>query len=137
MNQHYNPTNYIPDGFMTFFVEKKVQGQPLKADRNYLPFYNNVGSDLRRQGPFEFNSSDFQFGDKGLYTYDFIELANIDNTNPDYFNFPAEGTIPEKYLFSHYIYDLHDKGTDVKTADYSKRRMFPIEDFAVGNPVSI
>ncbi|MBL7999507.1 MAG: T9SS type A sorting domain-containing protein, partial [Candidatus Kapabacteria bacterium] len=30
--------------------------------------------------------------------------------------------------------DIFDKGTDIKTADFSKRRMSPIEDFAVGIP---
>jgi hypothetical protein len=37
-------------------------------------------------------------------------------------------------LFSGRIYDIYDKGTDIKSADYSKRRLVPIEDFAVGIP---
>jgi predicted outer membrane repeat protein len=131
------------DRFMSFFVEKRVNGLPLKADKNYLPLYNkwnniNVYStiDNRRQGPFEYNSSDFQFGDRGI-VYQYIELKNADNTVPDFENIPGDITIPEKYLFSYDVYDLHDKGTDIKTADYSKRRMFPVEDFAVGNPVQV
>lgn len=32
------------------------------------------------------------------------------------------------------VYDMFDKGTDIKTADYSVRRRSPIEDFAVGIP---
>jgi len=142
---------------MTFFVEKKVKGQILKADTNYLPFYNNrnanmayitkhpQGIDLRRQGPFEDNSnvfdSRYRFGMRPLgpsYTYNYITLSNVPyNSEPDFENIPEEGTIPERFLFSFDIYDLHDKGTDVKTADYSKRRLFPIEDFAIGSPTSI
>lgn len=41
-------------------------------------------------------------------------------------------TIPDTLLMQGRIYDIFDKGTDIKTADYSKRRMAPIEDFAVG-----
>ena len=100
------------------------------------------GRDFRRQGPFEYNSSPFDFGIRpnlpAQYRYAFVQLGNIpDNSVPGFDTIPAEGTIPEKHLFSFDIYDLHDKGTDVKTADYSKRRMFPIEDFAVGNPTQL
>ncbi|MDR0926350.1 MAG: hypothetical protein LBO69_01110 [Ignavibacteria bacterium] len=123
------------DKVPSFFVEKVVRGEKLVADKNYLPFYNVVGTDLRRQGPFEYNTSDYQGSENNsIYTYRQIELNNADL---DQENTPADFTIPEKYLFSFDIYDLHDKGTDIKTADYSKRRMFPIEDFAVGNPIAI
>jgi predicted outer membrane repeat protein len=44
------------------------------------------------------------------------------------------GTIPDTLLAEGRIYDIFDKGTDIKTADYSARRMSPIEDFAVGIP---
>jgi hypothetical protein len=43
-------------------------------------------------------------------------------------------TIPDTLLMEGRVYDIFDKGTDIKTADYSKRRMSPIEDFAVGIP---
>ncbi|GMV53078.1 MAG: T9SS C-terminal target domain-containing protein [Chlorobi bacterium] len=43
-------------------------------------------------------------------------------------------TIPDTLLMAGRIYDIFDKGTDIKTADYGKRRMSPIEDFAVGIP---
>lgn len=93
-----------------------------------LPFKNNweTGDPAIQQGPFE---------SKGLiagpftYTYEPIPLRNGDDENT-----AAENTIPEKYLFSGKIYDIYDKGTDIKAADYSQRRMSPIEDFAVGIP---
>lgn len=43
-------------------------------------------------------------------------------------------TIPDTLLQQGRIYDIFDKGTDIKTADYGKRRMAPVEDFAVGIP---
>jgi hypothetical protein len=151
MNYQDNHTgNPLPkDKFMTFFVEKRVHprlmdrdddnnivgdGIVLKAKRNYLPFYNKtekIEDDLRRQGPFEYNTSDFQYGTR--IGYEYIELRNADGSETE----PADKTIPEKHLFSYDVYDLHDKTTDIKTADYSKRRLFPIEDFAVGNPVQV
>ncbi|MCL2039519.1 MAG: YCF48-related protein [Bacteroidetes bacterium] len=145
-HQNNHSGNPLPeDKFMTFFVSKRVNGQPLVADTNYLPYYNywdNITTyptkDKRRQGPFELNMNEYRenMGSRGLYNYEYIELRNEDNGIPGE-NIPAEMTIPEKYLFSYDVYDLHDKTTDIKTADYSKRRMFPIEDFAVGNPVQI
>ncbi len=45
--------------------------------------------------------------------------------------------IPDTLLMQGRIYDIFDKGTDIKTADYGKRRMAPIEDFAVGIPPSL
>ncbi|NQW30577.1 MAG: T9SS type A sorting domain-containing protein [Ignavibacteria bacterium] len=42
--------------------------------------------------------------------------------------------IPDTLLMEGRIYDIFDKGTDIKTADYSNRRMSPVEDFAVGIP---
>jgi len=46
----------------------------------------------------------------------------------------AENSILDTLLMAGKIYDLYDKGTDIKTADYSARRMAPIEDFAIGLP---
>ena len=46
-------------------------------------------------------------------------------------------TIPDTLLMAGRVYDIFDKGTDIKTADYSRRRMAPIEDFAVGIPPMI
>ena len=46
-------------------------------------------------------------------------------------------TIPDTLLLQGRIYDIFDKGTDIKTADYSMRRMAQIEDFAVGVPPNL
>lgn len=45
--------------------------------------------------------------------------------------------MPDTLLQEGRIYDIFDKGTDIKTADYSRRRMAPIEDFAVGIPPTL
>lgn len=45
--------------------------------------------------------------------------------------------IPDTLLMQGRIYDIFDKGTDIKTADYANRRMSPIEDFAVGIPPTL
>ena len=47
------------------------------------------------------------------------------------------GIIPDTLLMEGLVYDIFDKGTDIKTADYSNRRMSPIEDFAVGIPPTV
>lgn len=114
---HENP-NF--SAFSTFFVG--TDGE------NWLPFLyqellNNDPADPRNQGPFESM-------ERQDVVYKPVKLANAngDDTTPD----PM--SIPEKLVFSGHVYDLHDKGTDIKTADYSKRRMSPIEDFAVGIP---
>jgi predicted outer membrane repeat protein len=46
-------------------------------------------------------------------------------------------TIPDTLLMAGRVYDIFDKGTDIKTADYGSRRMSPIEDFAVGIPPTL
>lgn len=99
----------------TFYIDKDF-------DRTLSFEFWDEGTtqDLLLQGPFETR-----------YKWDYrpIPLGNGADQNT-----PADGTIPEKYLMSGKIYDLYDKGTDIKTADYSHRRMSPIEDFAVGIP---
>jgi predicted outer membrane repeat protein len=104
----------------TFFVNvapaNKYDVQ--NADANYLPFSFAFTQDPRTQGPFE---------SVGRYTYSPIPLQNGQDENT-----VGNNSIAEKYLMSGHIYDIYDKGTDIKTADYSKRRMTPIEDFAVG-----
>ncbi len=81
---------------------------------------NGTGKD---QGPFE---------SIGRYTYVPIPALNGANVNT-----PAANSIPEKLLQQGRVYDIFDKGVDIKTADYSKRRMAPIEDFAVGIPTRL
>ncbi len=88
-----------------------------------LPFVRNSANPLE-QGPFE------SIFDEYTYTPIMLENATGDE------NTHAATSIDEKLLMSGKIYDLYDKGTDIKTADYSKRIMSPIEDFAVGIPYS-
>jgi predicted outer membrane repeat protein len=114
----------------TFFVDK--------CDSNYLTYvYGQEGTDnLLQQGPFERNGT---FATENRidetikqFNYNAIPLVNGVNENT-----VGPNSIPEKYLFSGRIYDLYDKGTDIKVVDYANRRMSPIEDFAVGIPEMI
>ncbi|MBI3259726.1 MAG: T9SS type A sorting domain-containing protein [Ignavibacteriae bacterium] len=77
----------------------------------HMRFLRTGRTDDTQQGPFEQN------GFPG-YTYTPIQI----------------GKIPDTLLMAGRIYDFFDKGTDMKTADYSARRMSPIEDFSVGIP---
>jgi predicted outer membrane repeat protein len=75
--------------------------------KTHMRFVRTGSTNPTEQGPFE---SDWR------YTYTPIAI----------------GVIPDTLLLAGRIYDIFDKGTDIKTADYSNRRMSPIEDFAVG-----
>lgn len=97
----------------TFFIE----GDGTSA----LPFVRGSSNPLE-QGPFE------SIFDEYTYTPILLENAAGDE------NTPAANSLNEQLLMSGKVYDLYDKGTDIKTADYSKRIMSPIEDFAVGIP---
>ena len=118
----------IPQAKMeTFFVHSDnarrldfVHWQTL-GDRSTL---EGEWGNLLFQGPFE-SINQFQ--------YKAIPLRNSgDENTPDYTT-----SIPENLLQSGRVYDLYDKGTDIKVADYTKRRMSPIEDFSVGIPTVI
>ncbi len=104
----------------TFFLDVATADELNRVypTENYLPFLYQPTSDPRTQGPFE---------SIGSYSYTPIPLVNGMDENTH-----GTNSIAEKFLFSGKIYDIYDKGTDIKTADYSKRRMSPIEDFAVG-----
>lgn len=80
--------------------------------QTHLNFKRNATVNLREQGPFESTHR---------YTYKPIPIYQI----------------PDTLLLEGRIYDIFDKGTDIKTADYSRRRMSPIEDFAVGIPPTL
>lgn len=82
-----------------------------------------LGGTGKNQGPFE---------SRHLYNYTPIPVLNAGNENT-----PDPSSIPERLLMQGHIYDIFDKGTDIKTADYSNRRMAPIEDFAVGIPKTL
>lgn len=118
---------YDYDKIHTFFVDK--------CDKNYLTYvFGKEGSvDTLQQGPFEnncFYSTSATNELKTRFEYAAVALRNITASQDT----ADANTIPEKFLMSGRIYDLYDKGTDIKVADYSNRRMSPIEDFAVGIP---
>lgn len=100
----------------TFFVETEFN----PGNVTYMKFMYPKTSDPREQGPFESLFS---------YTYDAVPFVNGADENT-----VGATSIPAKVLMAGLVYDIHDKGTDIKTADYSSRRMSPIEDFAVGIP---
>lgn len=109
-----------------------VNGDPIDSVNQETFFVAGDGTQQLRyvrggtgkdQGPFE---------SVGRYTYVPIPALN----GADY-RTPASNSIPEKLLQQGRVYDIFDKGVDIKTADYSKRRMAPIEDFAVGIPTRL
>ncbi len=81
------------------------------------------GGTGKDQGPFE-----------SIFAYSYTAIPMMNGADE---KTPAAVSIPEKLLQQGRIYDSFDKGTDIKTADYSKRRMSPIEDFAVGIPTTL
>jgi len=82
----------------------------------------------KMQGPFELVSNESALFNN--YVYKPVIHTNVDDDE----NTPHANSIPEALLMEGHIYDIYDKGTDIKSADYSNRRMSPIEDFAVGIP---
>ncbi|MGE5481081.1 MAG: YCF48-related protein [Chloroflexota bacterium] len=107
----------------TFFVDQNGE--------THLPYLWIPTADARTQGPFEFYGTTISGLSEVVKTFNYtpVPLANAEDENT-----PAANTIPEQLLMSGKIYDIYDKHTDIKTADYSNRRMSPIEDFAVGIP---
>lgn len=85
--------------------------------------YIRNSNNPKEQGPFE---------SQERFNYTPIPVANGADQNT-----VGANSIPERLLMQGRVYDLFDKGTDIKTADYSRRRMSPIEDFAVGIPKNI
>lgn len=105
--------------FETFFVDSDFNPK----NETYLHFMYPATSDPREQGPFE-----------SIHKYTYQPIPNENGTDE---NTPGNFSIPEKVLMSGLVYDLYDKGTDIKVADYANRRMVPIEDFAVGIPPTL
>lgn len=79
----------------------------IQGDSCYLPIMDtNV---VNEQGPFE---------SKNVYSYEAIPY----------------GMIPDTLLLEGRVYDIYDKGLDIRAVDYSNPRLSPIEDFSVGIP---
>jgi|GEM_PF-1795029 len=105
-------TTVLPSGVLqnTFYVQGAGCTLPLKDT-----LVDN------QQGPFE---SPHRVGDalnKPSYVYRPIPIY----------------VIPDTLLMEGRIYDIFDKGLDIKAADYKNPRLAPIEDFAVGIPVRL
>lgn len=79
------------------------------------------------QGPFEFNSN-------GNANFNYTPIPVLNGADENTANAQS---IPERFLQQGHVYDVFDKGLDIKTADYAERRMSPIEDFAVGIPTRL
>jgi predicted outer membrane repeat protein len=47
------------------------------------------------------------------------------------------GTVPDTLLFEGRVYDIYDKGLDIKTVDYNNRRMAIAEAFSLGLPTDV
>lgn len=77
--------------------------------KTHMRFMRTATNNPTEQGPFE---STWYYQYKAIPIYSF----------------------PDTLLMEGRVYDIFDKGTDIKTADYSRRRMSPVEDFAVGVP---
>ncbi len=101
-------TTVLPSGTLqnTFYIQ---------GDSCTLPLKNPAIPE--QQGPFE---STRKVGDPvgSYYTYTPVPV----------------GVIPDTLLFEGRVYDIFDKGRDIKAVDYSAPRLAPIEDFAVGIP---
>lgn len=100
-------TTILPSGTLqnTFYVQGYGCTLPLKNPAN-----NN------EQGPFE-------------------SPRRIGETRPSYvYRSVPIYVIPDTLLMQGRVYDLFDKGLDIKTVDYSNPRLSPIEDFSVGIP---
>lgn len=109
----------------TFFIDYDTTNS-VNGGTNQLSFIRGATDGTKQtQGPFE------RAGKVPNWTYTPIPNLNgawnlQDSVNPV--------SIPERILLSGHIYDIFDKNTDIKTADYSNERLSPIEDFAVGIP---
>ena len=126
-----NQQGYQPAIQETFFVDVD--------EERHLDFvfheYDEDAPSPAEQGPFEYygTKESIQSGRpyEEIVGFDYqpIPLINGDDQNT-----VGDGSIPEKVLMSGKCYDIYDKHTDIKTADFSNRRLSPIEDFAVGIP---
>lgn len=101
-------TTILPSGTVqaTFYIDGLGCTLPLKNP-----------AIVNEQGPFE---SPRRPGDPANRYYSYTAI-------PIY-------TIPDTLLMEGRVYDLFDKGVDIKAVDYANRRMAPIEDFSVGIP---
>ncbi|MGA2297526.1 MAG: YCF48-related protein, partial [FCB group bacterium] len=120
----------------TFFLDTMDLVGPYTYQRHkYLDFVfweTNAENAALHNNP-RFNSYLFEGPFEAITRFNYQPIPLLNKIGVDE-NTPADSSIPEILVQSGRVYDIYDKGTDIKTADYSARRMSPIEDFAVGIP---
>ncbi|MEO5929965.1 MAG: FlgD immunoglobulin-like domain containing protein [Candidatus Kapaibacterium sp.] len=101
-------TTILPSGTLqnTYYIQGNGCTLPLKN-----------AAIVNQQGPFE---SPNRFGETRYYNYKPIPVGLV----------PGLDTL----LMEGRVYDIFDKGVDIKAVDYSNPRLAPIEDFSVGIP---
>lgn len=83
----------------------------IAGDSCYLPLKGN-GTVVNEQGPFE-----------SKHTYNYTPVPY--------------GMIADTLLMEGRVYDIYDKGLDIRAVDYSGPRLAPAEEFAVGIPPAL
>jgi predicted outer membrane repeat protein len=67
----------------------------------------------------------------------FTNVYEPNRNPPAAYNRVPIGTVPDTLLFEGRIYDIFDKGLDIKTVDYTPRRLAITEAFSLGLPTDI
>ncbi len=73
----------------------------------------------------------------GYYNGCFTNIYEPNSNPPVQYFAPTIGFIPDTLLMEGRVYDLYDRGNNMKVADYSERRFAPSEAFALGLPANI
>ncbi len=79
---------------------------------------------------------------QGTFFIDYFDscFSNVYEPNrfpPSAYSYVPIGTIPDTLLMEGRVYDIFDKGLDIKTIDYSNRRLAIAEAFSLGLPTDI
>lgn len=67
----------------------------------------------------------------------FTNVYEANRTPSGPYSYVPIGTVPDTLLFEGRIYDIFDRGLDIKTLDYSNRRLAITEAFSLGLPTDI
>ncbi len=73
----------------------------------------------------------------GFYNGCFSNIYEANSNPPVTYIAPTIGFLPDTLLMEGRVYDLYDRGNNMKIADYSDRRFAPSEAFALGLPANI
>ena len=73
----------------------------------------------------------------GFYNGCFTNIYEPNSNPPIAYHSPTIGFIPDTLLMEGRIYDLYDRGNNMKVADYSERRYAPSEAFSLGLPANL